>query len=101
LLLSPRRSGRLLDGDLRDCVLLVATADPGSATALERARDELLERVAVPLLERRPLRLAVIGEDDHVVGTRRVPAGGEHAADLLVELAQRLERVGPLEPGVV
>ena len=53
------------------------------------------------LLEGRALRLAVVGEDDDLVRARRVPAGAVDAAELLVELAERLERVGPLEPGVV
>ena len=67
----------------------------------ERALDELVEPVAVSLLERRALRLAVVGEHDDLVRARREPAGVLDPAELLVELAQRLERVGALEPGVV
>ena len=40
----------------------------------ERALDEVVEPVAVALLERRALRLAVIGEDDDLVRSRRIPA---------------------------
>ena len=57
--------------------------------------------VAVALLERRALRLAVVGEHDDLVRARRVAARALDAAELLVELAQRLERVGALEAGVV
>ena len=83
-------------------VLLVAAARRSSTCAgLERALDEVVEAVAVALLERRALRLAVVGEDDDLVRTRRVAAGALDAVELLVELAQRLHRVGALEPGVV
>ena len=68
---------------------------------LERALDELVEPVAVPLLERRSLRLPVVGEHDDLVGARRVAARAVDAAELLVELAQRLEGVRALEPRVV
>ena len=53
------------------------------------------------LLERRALRLAVVGQHDDLVRPRRVPARARDARELLVELAQRLQRVGALEPGVV
>ena len=42
----------------------------------------------------------MIGEHDDLVGPRGVAAGALDAAELLVELAERLERVGPLEPVV-
>ena len=67
----------------------------------ERALDELVEPVAVPLLERRALRLPVVREDDDLVRPRRVPARAVDAAELLVELPQRLERVDALEAGMV
>ena len=67
----------------------------------QRALDELVEPVAVALLERRALGLAVVGEDDDLVRARRVAARALDAPELLVELAQRLERVGALEAGVV
>ena len=53
------------------------------------------------LLERGSLGLAVVGEDDDLVRPRRVAAGAGDAPELLVELAQGLERVGPHEARVV
>ena len=50
------------------------------------------------LLERRALSLAVVGEHDDLVRARRVAAGALDAAELLVELAQGLERVRALRP---
>ena len=82
-------------------MLLVAAGDLLDGPVLERALDELVEPVAVPLLERRSLRLPVVGEHDDLVGARRVAARAVDAPELLVELAQRLEGVGPLEPRVV
>ena len=68
---------------------------------LERPLDELVQSVAVALLEGRTLGLPVIGEHDQLVGPRRVAAGPLDAPELLVELAERLERVGALEARVV
>ena len=62
---------------------------------------ELVEPVAVALLERRPLRLAVVGEDDELVRPGGVAAGALDAPELLVELPQRLEGVLALEAGVM
>ena len=67
----------------------------------ERLLDEIVQAVAVPLLERGALGLAVVGEHDDFVRPGRVAASPVDAAELLVELPQRLERVGPLQPGVV
>ena len=53
-------SGRLLDGVADDGLLLVAAVERGDAAVRERALDELVEPVAVALLERRTLRLAVV-----------------------------------------
>ena len=82
-------------------VLLVSAADARHLAVGERALDEVVEPVAVALLERRALRLPVVGEDDDLVRPRRVAARALDAPELLVELAQRLQRVGALEPGVV
>ena len=71
-----------------------------SPPASERSTS-VVEAVAVALLERGALGLAVVGEDDDLVGPRRVAAGALDAPELLVELAQRLERVGALEARVV
>ena len=100
-LLLLRPAGRLADGEPDHRVLLVAAGDLLDGSVLERALDELVEPVAVALLERRALRLPVVREHDDLVGTRRVAARALDAAELLVELAQRLQRVRPLEPRVV
>ena len=99
LLVGP--AGRLADREPDHRVLLVAAGDLLDGSVLERALDELVEPVAVPLLERRSLRLPVVGEHDDLVGPRRVAARAVDATELLVELAQRLERVCALEPRVV
>ena len=82
-------------------VLLVAAGEAGDLTVCERALDELVEPVAVALLEGRALRLPVVREDHDLVRARRVPARAPDAAELLVELAEGLERVGALEARVV
>ena len=79
-------------------VLLVAAGDLGDVSRLQRPRDEVVEAVAVSLLEGCALRLTVIGKDDDVVRPWRVAARPVDARELLVELPQRLERVRPLEP---
>jgi hypothetical protein len=60
--------------------------------------DEVGEAVAVALQERGPLRLTVVGEHHDLVGPRRVGAGAVEPGELVVELAQRLHRVGAREP---
>ena len=96
-----RPAGGLADREPDHRVLLVAVGDLLDAPVLERALDELVEPVAVALLERRALRLPVVREHDDLVGARRVAQRALDAAELLVELAQRLQRVRPLEPRVV
>src|SRR6266480_4178442 len=96
----------LRPGRLSDCVadhrlLLVAARDLCDAAALERTLDELVEPVAVPLLEGRALRLAVVGKHDELIWPGRVTARPLDPAELLVELSQCLHRVGTLEAGVV
>ena len=83
------------------CVLLVSSGELLDLAGLERLLDEIVQAVAVPLLEGGALGLAVVGEHDDLVRPRRVTASPVDAAELLVELPQRLERVGPLQPGVV
>ena len=99
--LLPCRAGRLADrvSDHR----VVARRLPRSRSPCRRpgAFDQVVESVAVALLEGRALRLAVVGEDDDLVGPGGVRAGPVDAAELCVELAQRLERVRALEPRVV
>ena len=98
LRLPPRRLG----GGVPDHrILLVAARDRADAAVREVPLHELVEPVAVALPEGRPLRLAVVGEDDELVRPRGVAAGALDAPELLVELAQRLERVVTLEAGVM
>ena len=92
--LAPGLAERLADGG----IVLVACAHPGHAPVRERALHEVVEAVAVALLERRALRLAVVRQHDELVGTRGEPTSAVDPAELLIELAQRLERVGALEP---
>ncbi len=98
LRLPPRRLGRSVT-DHR--LLLVAANERADAAIREVPLDELVEAVAVPLLEGRPLRLSVVGEDDERVRPCGVAAGAFDAGELLVELPQRLERVLSLEPRMV
>ena len=95
------RSGRLTERVPDHGALLVTACEAVDAAARERPLDELVDPVAVALLERRALRLTVVGEDDDLVRPRCVGASALDAAELLIELAQRLERVGALEAGVV
>jgi hypothetical protein len=81
-------------------LLFVAARHRTDAAVREVPLHELVEPVPVALLEGRPLRLAVIGEDDELVRPRGVAAGPLEAAELLVELPQSLERVMALEAGV-
>ena len=80
-------AGRLTDCEPDHRLLLVAVCDLHDGSMLERALDELVEPEAVSLLERRSLRLTVVGEDDDLVGTRRVAASAIDPPKLLVELA--------------
>ena len=98
LLLLP---GRLGEGVADHGALLVAAGDPCHVAARERALDQLVEAVAVALLEGRPLRLPVVGEDDDLVRPGRVAACSLDLPEVVVELAERLERVRPLETRVV
>ena len=74
---------------------------PDTSPAGERALDELVEAVAVALLEGRALRLPMVGEDDDLVRPRRVAARALDVTEGVVELAQGLERVCALEARVV
>ena len=95
-----RRSPRRPRGRPSRCCSSPAPSARPRCRSSERSTSSS-SAVAVALLERRALRLAVVGEDDDLVRPRRVAARALDPAELLVELAQRLERVGPLEPGVV
>ena len=93
--------GGLLDRVPGHRALLVAAREPGHLARRQRSLDQLVEAVAVSLLERRALRLAVIGEHHDLVGAAGVSPRPLDPAELLVELAQGLHRVGALEPRVV
>ena len=96
-----RLPGRLADRVADHRALLVPAGDPLDLAARERALDQVVEPVAVALLEGRALGLPVVGEDDDLVRPRRVLARHRDVTELVVELAERLERVGPLETRVV
>jgi hypothetical protein len=53
-------TGRLAHGEADHRVLLVPTRELGDAARRQRALDELVEPVAVALIEGRPLGLAVV-----------------------------------------
>ena len=53
------------------------TPDAGAFT--QRSLDEIVEAVAIALLEGRALGLAVVGEDDDLVGTRREATGRDRS----------------------
>ena len=93
--------GGLPDRVARHRLLLVTARDPGDLTAGQRSLHQLVEAVSVSLFEGRALCLSVIGEHDDLVRAAGVSSGPLDAPELLVELAERLHRVGPLEPGVV
>ena len=98
LLLAARRLPHRL-GDRR--VVLVAGAEVLDAGAVQVALHQFVQPVAVALQEGGALRLAVVGEHDDLVGARGVLAGARDAPELLVELAQDLHGVRPLETRVV
>ena len=63
-------AGGLRHGQADHGRLLVASGHVRRRAGGERAFDQICEAVAVSLLERRPLRLAVVGQDDDLVGGR-------------------------------
>ncbi len=100
-LLAGRSTRRLRDGEAGHRRLLVATHEVVHLAARQGAFNELVQAVAVALLEGRALGLAVVGEHDDLIRPRGVGARPLDAPELLVELSQRLHRVRALEPGVV
>ena len=82
-----------------DCSSPSATSRHGAAR--QRPLDEVGQAVAVPLLEGGALGLAVVRQHDDLVRPRCEPERVLDPAELLVELAQRLERVGAFEARVV
>ncbi len=97
---------RLLPGGVADGVsdhraLLVSPGDPLDGALRERALDQIVEAIPVALLEGRALGLPVVGEDDDLVRPGGVAERSLDLVELVVELAQRLERVRALEAGVV
>src|SRR4051794_1329761 len=92
-----RLAGRLFHRAPDHRALLVTARDPRHGALGERTLDELVQAVTVPLLERRALRLAMVREDDNLVGPRGVLPRALDQREPAVELAERLERVGSLE----
>ena len=73
-------AGRLCRGVADHRTLLVAAGDVRDNASCQRTLHELVEPVAVALLEGRSLRLPVIGEDDDLVRPRCEGAGRALAA---------------------
>ena len=63
--------------------------------------DHLAEALVVALLERRAQALAVVGEDDEVVGTGSVLRGLPDRREGAVDAVERLERLDALRAAVV
>ena len=103
LVLAPCRRGR--SPRRARAPIAVAFSSPASTPSTSPPDSERStsssSAVAVALPERRALGLAVVGEHDDLVGPRRVAARALDHPEALVELAQRLERVGALEARVV
>ena len=93
--------GRFAHSESDHGALLVPARDPGHLAACQRAFDELVEAVPVALLERRSLGLPVVGEDDDLVRPWRIAGSELDLAEVVVELPECLEGVGPLEARVV
>ena len=70
-----------------------------SSSAIERSTT--LERLAEALQEGRALALAVVGEHDELVWSRRELGDALESRELLIEPAQHVERVAAFDPGVV
>ena len=78
----------------------VAAVTVTSRSAI-RLADQLLQRLAVPLAERRPLALAVVREDDELIGPRGLLGCGLQHADEVVQPGERGQRLRPGRAGVV
>ena len=100
-LLLRRAPGCLAERVADHRVLLVAAGDLGDLAVRERALDQLVEPVAVPLLEGRTLGLPVVREHDDLAWSRRVRARAVDAGELLVELPEGLQGVRALEAGMM
>jgi hypothetical protein len=80
---------------------LVAAHVGGPYVAAAVAPDELLQRLAVALEERRALALAVVGEHDEAIGPRRMRDGGGDRGDRPVDPAQHGQGVRALDARVM
>src|SRR5687768_13807854 len=76
-------AGRLAERVADHRILLVAAGDLRDLPVGQRPLDELVEPVAVALLERRALRLPVVREDDDLVRPRRIRTRAVDAPELL------------------
>src|SRR5215203_3826789 len=81
-------AGCLVEGRADHLPVLVLAADTANIRGRRRPAHEVVEAVAVSLLEGRTLSLTVVGEDDDVVRPRCIPPRALDAAELLVELAE-------------
>ena len=95
------RARRLFHSVAHHRVVFLPARERGRANCRDGAAHEVGEVVAVPLPEGRALRLSVVGQDDELIRPRGVAPRPVDPSELLVELAQRLEGVGPLQPRVV
>ena len=85
-------------------VEVAGPARPGASTYVgyDQGRDEVGQRaVVVPLLERRALRLAVVGEHDDVVRPGRIVCSSREPTRGAVDLCQLLERLRPFDAAMV
>src|SRR3569833_2335918 len=85
-----RRADGLTDGMPDHRVLLVAALDLRHRCVVDAALDDVVEPVAIPLPERRALRLPVVGEHDELVRAGGLPACAHDAAEQLIELTEFL-----------
>jgi hypothetical protein len=67
-----------------DLLLVSPRCRDDTLGVVQAAIDELVEAVAVALLEGRALRLAMVGEDDDLVRPRRLSPRPLDPAELLV-----------------
>jgi hypothetical protein len=92
---------RLSEPRGRLCAALLRIGVARRHEAAAQLGDEVGQRVTRALLERRSLRLAVVGQHHDLVGPRRPPGHPLDARQLAVEVAQHAERLDALRARVV
>ena len=80
---------------------LGVVVDVDVAVRATQSRDELGERLAVPVLERRPLRLSVIGQHDDPIRPGRPSDRPLEPGDLAIDVAQHPQGVLAKRSGMV